>query len=91
MTSYPSTKAHIDPARITSGMPITCSQNGVVGVVDGMEGSESIRVNKDRDGLHHYIPIGWVARLDKKVHLDRPAEQVKREWSDTVPLGRSST
>jgi hypothetical protein len=34
---------------------------------------------------HHYIPLTWVASVDDKVHVDRPADQAMREWSTTPP------
>ena len=81
------TAAHIDITHIKTGMPIVCSQNGAVGIVDRMEGKSSIKVNKDGAGVHHYIPIAWVMRVDQTIHLDRPRDQAMREWSKTAFSG----
>lgn len=75
--------APVDIMQIKTGMPILCSQRGEIGVVDRVEGKESIKVNRDENGVHHYFPISWVARVDTKVYLNRPGDQAKREWSDT--------
>jgi hypothetical protein len=52
-----------------------------------MEGKSSIKLNKDKAGVHHYIPLGWVSRVDAKVHLDRPGAQAMREWKTAAPIG----
>ena len=64
--------------------PVVCSDNGQFAVVDHMEGANSIKLNKDAKGQHHYIPMSWVKSVDDKVHIDRPGEQAMREWT-TAP------
>lgn len=66
-------------------MPVVCSENGQFAVVDHLEGSDSIKLAKDDQGQHHYIPLAWVSSVDDKVHVDRPGKQAMREWSTSPP------
>lgn len=73
----------LDVSQIKTGMPVYCSKDTQFGVVDHMEGKASIKLNKDQAGIHHYIPVTWVTRVDAQVHIDRPGEQAMREWTKT--------
>jgi len=66
-------------------MPVVCSENGQFGTVDHVEGRNSIKLAKDDDGSHHYIPLDWVTSVDDRVHIDRPSNQAMREWTTTPP------
>lgn len=81
--SQPGRVQFLDVSQIRSGMPVLCSKDVQLGVIDRMEGKASIKLNKDQSGLHHYIPVTWVTRVDAQVHLDRPGEQAMREWTKT--------
>jgi hypothetical protein len=65
-------------------MPVVCSEDGQFAVVDHMEGSDEIKLAKDKTGQHHYIPLAWVSSVDDKVHVDRPGKQAMQEWT-TAP------
>lgn len=74
----------INPTEIKPHMPVVCSQNGQFAVVDHMEGTNLIKLAKDKDGKHHYIPLSWVTRADDgKVHVDRPGDVAMKQWSET--------
>jgi hypothetical protein len=75
----------IDANLIRPHSPVVCSQDGQFAVVDHVEGQHSIKLAKDENGQHHYIPLAWVTAVDDKVHIDRPGDQAMREWSDTPP------
>ena len=45
-----------------------------------------IKLSKDANGRHHYIPLTWVTSVDDKVHIDRPGEQAMKEWSTTPAM-----
>ena len=62
-------------------MPVVCSENGQFATVDHLEGSNEIKLTKDKSGQHHYIPLDWVTSVDDKVHVDRPGDQAMQEWS----------
>ena len=70
----------INSQEIKPDMPVVCSQNGQFGVVDHVEGSDSIKLKKDEEGHHHFIPLSWVTTVDNKVHVDRPGDQAMKEW-----------
>jgi hypothetical protein len=56
-----------------------------VGSVDHMEGGAIKLTQKDSlDGKHHFIPTGWVDRVDDHVHLNKNADDTKREWKDSA-------
>ncbi len=66
---------------IKPDMPVVCSEDGQFATVDHLEGTDQIKLNKDKSGTHHYIPLEWVTNVDDKVHVDRPGEQAMREWT----------
>jgi hypothetical protein len=68
-------------ARIEPHMPIICSDQEQLGVVDHLDQGNSIKLTKDQAGQHHWVPMTWVARVDQAVYLDRPSEQARQEWS----------
>lgn len=65
-------------------MPVVCSNDGQFAVVDHMEGKDSIKLKKDDQGKHHFIPMSWVTSVDGKVHVDRPGSQAMKEWRTEV-------
>lgn len=69
----------VDLSKIEIGMAVVCSNDVQFGVVDRIEGNV-IKLNKDAKGVHHYIPASMIARVDDKVHTDRPGAQVMRDW-----------
>lgn len=71
----------ISANQIKPNTPVVCSNDGQFAVVDHMEGKETIKLNKDANGQHHYIPMSWVTSVDDKVHIDRPGKQAMSEWS----------
>ena len=66
--------------QIKPDMPVVCSKEGQFGIVDHLEGQDSIKLKKDKTGRHHFIPMSWVRTVDDKVHIDRPGDQAMREW-----------
>ena len=76
----------INTNSIKPEMPVVSSQGGQFAEVDHLEGSDTIKLKRDKSGQHHYIPVSWVASTaDGKVKLDRPDEEVMKKWS-TKPL-----
>jgi hypothetical protein len=64
-------------------MPVVCSENGQFATVDHIEGTNEIKLARDKNGVHHYIPIAWVVSVDDKVHVDRPGKEAMQEWTTT--------
>lgn len=71
---------------IKEHMPVVCTNNGQLGTVDRVDG-EMIKLTKDQQGQHHWIPSSWVKSVDDQVHIDRPGQQAMREWSSEAPAG----
>ncbi len=74
----------VDRNAIKEHMAVVCSEGGQFATVDHLDG-DSIKLTKDDQGQHHWIPLTWVARVDEHVHVDRPGEQAMREWSLSAP------
>ena len=63
-------------------MPVVCSEGRQFAVVDHMSSdNRTLKLAKDQNGDHHYIPVSWVTNIDTAVHVDRPGAQAMREWS----------
>lgn len=78
----------VDAGQIKIGMPVVCSKGGQFGVVDRVEG-DSIKLNKDEKGVHHYIPVSSIVSIDDKVHANRPGEEMMRSWTTEAPSSKS--
>lgn len=61
-------------------MPVVCSKGNQFAMVDHLEGREHIKLVKDAQGQHHYIPTSWVASVDDAVHVDRSTDRARRDW-----------
>lgn len=58
---------------------------GRVGTVDHVEGNAiKLTRNGSPDGEHHFIPAGWVEKVDDKVHLSKNSEQAQAGWKATA-------
>ncbi len=68
-------------------MAVVCSENGQFATVDHLDGSDEIKLTRDKNGQHHYIPVSWITSVDDKVHVDRPGDQAMKEWR-TEPDGQ---
>ncbi|WP_375465365.1 DUF2171 domain-containing protein [uncultured Methylobacterium sp.] len=74
----------VDATQIQEHAEVVGSDGAHVGTVDHVDKGEIKLTKTDADagGLHHYIPLDFVRVVERgKVRLDRPAEQVRREWS----------
>lgn len=75
----------MDTTQIKDHMPVVGSDTAAVGTVDHLDTGDMIKLTRDDDGNHHWIPLVWVARVDTSVHLDRPATQAREQWSTSAP------
>lgn len=68
-------------ADIREHMDVYASCGTKVGRVDHVEGS-SIKLTKNDspDGMHHTIPLSWVAKVHDHIHLDRDHTAVQSQW-----------
>lgn len=68
---------------IKEHMEVLGSDGDHVGTVDCMKGEDRIVLTKSdpkSGGQHHIIPLAWVARVDTKVHLDKPTADAMKQW-----------
>lgn len=76
----------INTNSIKPDMPVVCSDDGQFAEVDHLEDEDTIKLKRDKNGQHHYIPTSWVVSTDNgKVKVDRPGDEAMQEWS-TSPL-----
>ena len=77
-------------ADIKPHMEVISSCGCRMGTVDHLEGGGAIKLTRkdSPDGQHHFIPTGWVARVDEHVHLNKDAGETKQGWkSDAAACG----
>lgn len=79
----------INASQVKPNTPVVCSNNVQFAVADHMEGANWIKLNKDDKGVHHYIPLSWVTKVDSTIHVDRPGDQALREAKTSVPTDTS--
>jgi hypothetical protein len=68
---------------IAEHMEVMASCGTRVGKVEQVVG-HSLKLTKNDSqagGKHHYIPLDWVQRVDRQVHLNKNSEDVMREWT----------
>lgn len=76
----------MNTAAIKEHMDVIASDGQKIGQVDHIEGADKIKLTKHDapDGKHHLIPLNWVSKIDKQVHLNKPAKDVKAQWSEAA-------
>lgn len=77
----------VDTTKIKEHMPVVCSDGGQFATVDHLDPGNTIKLTKDDQGQHHWIPTDWVTTVDSKVHVDRPGKQAVQDWSNSLPTG----
>ena len=78
-------------AGIREHMKVVASCGKTIGEVDRVEGN-AIKLTKagSPDGQHHFIPVGWVERVDSHVHLTKNSKEAEQNWkSDANACGCS--
>lgn len=77
----------VEANKIREHMEVIGSDGKHVGTVDHLEGEDRIKLAKNdpaAGGKHHFIPVEWVDHVDKHVHLDKPSENVQKEWEEAA-------
>jgi len=68
-------------ANIRERMSVVGSCGNRVGVVDHVEGNAiKLTKNDSSDGQHHFIPVGWVEKVDSEVHLRKNSQEAEQQW-----------
>ncbi|WP_435009878.1 DUF2171 domain-containing protein [Tundrisphaera lichenicola] len=80
-TLHESTGATGSVADIREHMAVYASCGKMVGKVDHVEGN-SLKLTKSDspDGMHHLIPLSWVAKVHDHVHLSKDHKDVESQW-----------
>jgi hypothetical protein len=73
--------------RIREHMPVVSSHGDRFATVDRVENTDVIKLTRDREGQHHWIPLDWVAWVDRVVHLNRTSFEAMRHWMSAPPSG----
>ena len=69
-------------AGIKEHMDVIASCGKKIGVVDHVGGGAIKLTKKDSsDGQHHFIPVGWVERVDSHVHLKKNSKETEQGWT----------
>ena len=71
--------------QIRPHMPVVSSDGRQFGMVDHLDDKGTIKLTRDDQGQHHWIPMSWVARVDDRVYVDRPGDRVMQDWSTAGP------
>jgi hypothetical protein len=72
---------------IKPGMDVISSCGCLIGTVDHLEGGDVKLTRKDSpDGLHHFIPTMWIARVDDRVYLNKDAAETRHNWRTDAPF-----
>lgn len=72
-------------AQIKEHMAVLASDGTEFATVDHLDGENSIKLIRDENGNHHWIPVSWVKDVSHAVQLDRSVTQAQEEWSDSSP------
>ena len=72
-------------ATIKPHMAVICSEGSHFAFVDHLASdNRTIKLARDAEGVHHFIPVAWVKRVDHAIFLDRPIGEVMREWTSAA-------
>ena len=79
-------------AGIKERMDVIASCGKKIGVVDHINAGVIKLTQKDSpDGMHHFIPVGWVERVDGHVHLKKNSMEAIQGWkADATSCGCGS-
>lgn len=76
--------------RIDVHMEVRGSDGEPVGVVDGRDGQELLKLTRDgprAEGDHHWIPIKWVDHVEgNSVILKCTGREARENWQVTMPM-----
>jgi hypothetical protein len=72
-------------SKIQNHMPVVGSDGVEIGTVDHPDVGGLIKLTKDAQGQHHWIPQSWVTNVDNSVHIDRTSGAATRDWSSVAP------
>ena len=70
--------------RIGEHMEVLGADGAHVGIVDKVRGEHIVLTRSDpaSGGVHHAIPLAWIASIDDKVRLNLSAAEAMRQWRE---------
>ncbi len=70
--------------RVREHMEVVGADGGHVGTVDMVRGAHIVLTRSDAatGGVHHAIPLAWIASVDDKVRLNLTAAEAMRQWRE---------
>jgi hypothetical protein len=72
-------------AGIKEHMDVIASCGKKVGAVDHVrDGAIKLTKKDSPDGQHHFIPVGWVERVDSHVHLRKNSVETEQNWKSAA-------
>ncbi|HSH72553.1 MAG TPA: DUF2171 domain-containing protein [Methylophilaceae bacterium] len=81
----------INAEEIKNDMVVLSNQAEQFAVVDHLDGRDTIKLKKDSQGNHHYIPLSWIISSgDGQLKVNKTVEQAMQDWSNS-PLKSTST
>ncbi len=72
--------------QIKEHMPVFESTGRQFGTVDNVEGN-FIKLTRDNQGQHHWIPMDWVTQVEDRVMINLDANQAMKQWLNNRPQG----
>ncbi len=77
----------VEKSEIKEHMEVLGSDGERLGTVDHLEGADQIKLTKNdpkAGGQHHFIPVDWVARVDRHVHLSKTCQDAMKQWKSAA-------
>ena len=70
--------------QVREHMEVVGADGAHVGTVDKVRGEHIVLTRSDpaSAGVHHAIPLAWIASIDGKVRLNLPADAAMRQWRE---------
>ena len=80
----------MDISRLKKRMSVIAADGQRVGFVSRMAGHDKVRLTSlsAGHGYDHVIPIGWIAQIDRYVHLNRGSSYVAAHWENVASKPR---
>ena len=71
-------------AQVREHMEVVGADGAHVGTVDKVRGEHVVLNRSDpaAGGVHHAIPLAWIASIDSKVRLNLDAAEAMRQWRE---------
>ncbi len=86
-SQQPGGTTRVTAASLRENMLLLGSEGETLGMIDAPGAGDTIGLKPDTLGRRHWIPLGWIARVDDQAHLDRSVGQARQEWLEREPTG----